>query len=63
VKAPKDGPGVYPFVHEFIEEQDAFVPGWSTFLFEGHRHKRGENVKLAYDELDEIVERFDFMST
>jgi hypothetical protein len=62
VESPEDGPDIYPFVHDFFAEQEAYLPGWSSFLFEGYGHKKGSKVKLAYDGLDELVERFDFMS-
>jgi len=61
---PEDGPDVETFVNDFIEKQDAFIPGWSSLLFNSWRYKIGDEVSLAFGEVlnDETIERFDFIS-
>jgi hypothetical protein len=64
VEAPEDGPDIYPFIDEFIREQDAYIPYWSALLFHGWRHKPGEKVNLDFGGSldDKVVVGFDFVS-
>jgi hypothetical protein len=64
IDPPEDGPDIYDFVNASIAEHDAFVTGWSRFLFEGWRYKAGDQVKLDFGgALDKtIIERLDFIS-
>lgn len=64
VEPPEDGPDIYTFVDAFIEEQDAFVTGWSRFLFHGWQYKKGDQVTLDFGGAfnDPILEGLDFVS-
>ena len=60
VEPPEDGPEIYPFVEQFMKEQDAFAPSWTTY-FGAFRHKPGAKIKL--DILPkEMVERLDYLA-
>jgi hypothetical protein len=60
VEPPEDGPDIYPFVDQFMTEQDAFAPDWSANFY-AFRHKPGAKVKL--DVLpEEFVERLDYLA-
>jgi hypothetical protein len=64
VEPPEDGPAIYEFIAAFIEEQDAFVNGWSHFLFDGWRYNSGDKVTLDFDGAltKGIFTGFDFIS-
>jgi hypothetical protein len=64
IEPPEDGPDIYTFVDAFIAEQDAFVTGWSHFLFDGWRYKKGDKVELDFGGVlnDTIIQRLDFVS-
>ena len=60
IEPPEDGPGIYPFVDQFMKEQDALAPSWTTY-FGAFCHKPGTSIKL--DVLsDEMIERLDYLS-
>jgi hypothetical protein len=60
VAPPEDGPEIYPFIDQFMTEQDAFAPDW-TAEFDAFRHKPGAKIKL--DILPkEMVERLDYLA-
>ena len=64
IEPPEDGPDIYTFVDASIAEQDAYITGWSHFLFDGWRHKNGDKVKLDFGGAlnDTIIQRLDFVS-
>ena len=60
VEPPEDGPGIYPFVEQFMQEQDALAPSWTTY-FGAFCHKPGEEITLDILS-DEMLERLDYLS-
>jgi hypothetical protein len=60
VEPPEDGPDIYPFVDQFMKEQDAFAPSWTTY-FGAFCHKPGAKIKLQILP-QEMVERLDYLA-
>ena len=60
IEPPEAGPDIYPFVEQFMKEQDAFAPGWTTY-FGAFCHKPGATIKLNVLS-DDMVERLDYLS-
>ena len=60
VEPPDDGPDIYPFVEQFMKEQDAFAPSWTTY-FGAFCHKPGTKIKLEILP-GEIVQRLDYLA-
>lgn len=60
IEPPEDGPDIYPFVEQFMKEQDAFAPSWSTY-FGPFCHEPSAKIKLNILP-GEIVERLDYLA-
>jgi hypothetical protein len=63
VVPPKDGPEIYDFIQAAVVELDAFVTGWSWYLFHGWRYKAGDKVNLGFGGLPkELFAGYHFVS-
>ena len=60
IEPPEDGPEIYPFVEQFMKDQDALAPSWTTY-FGAFCHKPGEKIKLNILG-DDMVERLDYLA-
>ena len=60
VNAPDDGPDIYPFVEQFMKDQDALAPSWTVY-FGAICHKPGDKVKLDFFSAEEVT-RVDYVS-